>query len=88
LIGIYAALSGLAREDTLARFSGRNFSEFKRALSELAVEILGRIGGEMRRLTVDPGYIDAILHRGAERASAIAAPILREAQVICGLLRP
>src|SRR5215813_12958005 len=51
LIGIYAALSGLLREDVLARFSGRNFSEFKGALSELAVEIMGKIGGEMRRLT-------------------------------------
>jgi tryptophanyl-tRNA synthetase len=88
LIGIYAALSGLSREDALARFAGRNFSEFKGALSELAVEVLGKIGGEMRRLTADPGYIDAILHRGAERASSIATPVLREAQAICGLLRP
>jgi tryptophanyl-tRNA synthetase len=88
LIGIYAALSGLSRDNALARFSGHNFSEFKGALSELAAEILGRIGGEMRRLTADPAYIDVILHRGAERASAIATPILREAQAICGLLRP
>ena len=88
LIGIYAALAGLSREDALARFAGRNFSDLKGALSELAVEILGKIGGEMQRLTADPGYIDVILHRGAERASAIATPILREAQAICGLLRP
>src|SRR5256885_3021600 len=47
LIGIYAALSGLSREAALARFAGRNFSEFKDALSELAIEVLGRIGGEM-----------------------------------------
>ena len=88
LIGIYAALSGLSREAALARFAGRNFSEFKSALSEVAVEILGRIGGEMRRLTADPGYIDSVLHRGAEHAAAIAGPVLREAQGISGLLRP
>jgi tryptophanyl-tRNA synthetase len=88
LIGIYAALSGLTREDALARFDGGNFSQFKEALSELSVEILGKIGGEMRRLMADPDYIDRILHRGAERASAIATPVLREAQAICGLLRP
>jgi tryptophanyl-tRNA synthetase len=88
LIGIYAALSGLTREDALARFDGGNFSQFKEALSELSVEILGKIGGEMRRLMADPDYIDGILHRGAERASAIATPVLREAQAICGLLRP
>jgi len=88
LIGIYAALSDLSREAALARFAGRNFSELKGDLSELAVEILGRIGDEMRRLMADPGYLDGILHRGAEGACAIATPILREVQAICGLLRP
>src|SRR5438874_11493744 len=82
LIGIYAALSGLSREAALACFAGRNFSDFKDALSELAIEVLGRIGGEMRRLMADPGYIDRILRRGAERARAIADPVLREAQEI------
>jgi tryptophanyl-tRNA synthetase len=88
LIGIYAALAGSSREATLARFAGCNFSELKDALSALAVEVLGRIGGEMRRLMADTGYVDRVLRRGAERARAIAEPILREAQQISGLLRP
>ena len=88
LIGIYASLSGLSREDALARFAGQNFSEFKEALSEIAVKTLGRIGDEMRRLMADPGYIDTVLRSGAARAAAIAFPILREAQKISGLLRP
>jgi tryptophanyl-tRNA synthetase len=88
LIGIYAALSGLTREQALARFAGRNFSYFKEALSEIAVEVLGHIGREMSRLMADPGYIDGVLRHGAERASAVAYPVLREAQAISGLLRP
>jgi tryptophanyl-tRNA synthetase len=88
LVGIYAALASQSREAALAGFAGRNFSEFKEALSMLAVEVLGRIGGEMRRLLADPGYIDRVLRRGVERASAIAEPVLREAQQISGLLRP
>jgi tryptophanyl-tRNA synthetase len=88
LIGIYAALAGLSREAALTGFAGRNFSEFKEALSELAIEVLGRIGGEMRRLLADPEYIDEILRGGAERARAIADPVLRQAQEISGLLRP
>src|SRR5689334_3932531 len=88
LVGIYAALSGLTREQTLARFAGQNFATFKEALSALSVEVLGRIGGEMRRLMADPGYIDAILRRGAERAAAIALPVLDEVKDITGLLRP
>ena len=50
--------------------------------------MLGRIGGEMARLMADPGYIDGVLRRGAERAGAIAFPVLRQAQEISGLLRP
>jgi tryptophanyl-tRNA synthetase len=88
LVGIYAALAGQTREAALAQFAGRNFSSFKEALSELSVATLGRIGGEMRRLMADPGHIDRILHDGAERAAAIATPILREVQDITGLLRP
>jgi tryptophanyl-tRNA synthetase len=87
LIGIYAALADQTREQALARFAGQNFSTFKEDLSALAVEVLGKIGGEMRRLLADPGHIDTVLRRGGERASAIAIPILREVQDITGLLR-
>jgi len=88
LIGIYAALADMPAEAALARFAGRNFSSFKDELSEVAVAVLGRIGGEMRRLLDDPGHIDRVLREGAERAAAIALPILREAQQLSGLLRP
>jgi tryptophanyl-tRNA synthetase len=88
LLSIYAALSDLSLEQAVRRFAGRNFSDFKAALADLATEVLGRIGGEMRRLMGDPGYIDGVLRRGAERANAIAEPVLREVQGISGLLRP
>ena len=87
LVGIYAALAGISREAALAGFGEKNFSTFKEALSALSVEVLGRIGGEMRRLLADPGHIDGVLRRGAERAAAIAMPVLREVQDITGLLR-
>ena len=88
LIGIYAALADQTREIALARFAGANFSTFKEELSGLAIEVLGRIGGEMRRLLSDPCHIDRVLRQGAERARAIAEPILRRAQELSGLLRP
>jgi tryptophanyl-tRNA synthetase len=88
LVGIYAALAGQSREAALSGFAGQNFSVFKEALTEVAVATLGKIGGEMRRLMADPDHIDAVLRQGAERAEAIAIPILREVQDITGLLRP
>jgi tryptophanyl-tRNA synthetase len=87
LLGIYASLADMSRTDAVARFAGRNFSDFKRELADLSAEVLGRIGGEMRRLQADPGYIDGVLRRGTERASAIAGPVLRDVFDLMGLLR-
>jgi len=88
LLGIYAALADKGIEAAVAEFAGAPFSQFKEALSDLAVAVLGRIGGEMRRLLADPEAIDQLLRRGMERAHAIAEPHKREVFDIMGLLRP
>ena len=36
----------------------------------------------------DPGHVDGVLHDGAERARALAAPILAETYKIVGFLKP
>ena len=66
--------------------NGCQFSDFKKKLVDLAVAELGPINSEMQRLMAAPDHIDAILRRGAERARAIATPILREVQEIVGFL--
>ena len=86
LVGIYAALSNQTSADVLREFGGRGFGDFKPALADLANEKLAPISDEMRRLMADPGHIDAILADGAERARAIADPILREVHEIVGLI--
>ena len=40
----------------------------------------------MARLKADNTYIDAVLAKGAERADAIAQPILKEVKEIVGFL--
>ncbi len=86
LVGIYAALAGVSRSDALSEFGGSQFSTFKQALTDVAVEVLGPIGAETRRLMDDPAYIDSVLSEGAVRAHAIADPILRETKQVVGLL--
>ncbi len=88
LLGIYAALTDMSLEQAVARFAGAQFSAFKAALAEAAVAVMGPIGAEMKRLTADPGYVDSVLRRGAERANAIAIANLRKVQEIVGLLQP
>ncbi len=87
LVGIYAALADLATADVCLRYDGAMFSKFKEELAELAVEKLGPIGAEMKRLKADAAYVDGILKAGAERAREIATPILGEVQEIVGFLR-
>jgi tryptophanyl-tRNA synthetase len=87
LTGIYAALADLPLAEVLARYEGAMFSRFKEELAELAVAKLGPIGAEMKRLKADAGYVDGILRAGAERARALAAPILAEIMDIVGFLR-
>ena len=58
LVSIYAGLSGDTKDVVLQTHGGSQFSAFKAALSDLAVEKLSPIAGEMRRLKADPGFID------------------------------
>ena len=86
LVGIYAALSETTREDVLRDFGGQQFSVFKPALADLAVDKLAPIAGEMRRLMADPGHIDAVLKDGGERAGKLAEATMKDVRRIIGLL--
>ena len=88
LVGIYAALAGMSREAVLRDHGGAQFSAFKPVLAELAVEKLAPVAAEMRRLLADPGSIDAILNQGADRARALAEPIMRGVRDIVGFVQP
>jgi tryptophanyl-tRNA synthetase len=84
LVGIYAALAGKTSEEVLAEFAGQGFGAFKPKLADLAVEKLGPIGAEMRRLLGDPAEIDRVLADGAARAREIAVPVMAEVKKIVG----
>ena len=84
LLQIYAALAGLERDGTVARFKDASFADFKADLAELTAARLGPITERMRALMAEPARIDAILADGAERARAGAAPILAEAYEAVG----
>ncbi|MBL8658378.1 MAG: tryptophan--tRNA ligase [Rhodospirillales bacterium] len=86
LLGIYAALADRDIETVCAQFAGQTFAGFKAALCDLAVATLGGIGAEMQRLQADPGFLDATLREGAERAQALAEPIMREVYEAVGFL--
>ncbi|CUH82990.1 tryptophan--tRNA ligase [Thalassovita mediterranea] len=86
LVNIYAALSEMSVDQVLADVGGKQFSEFKPMLSELAVAKLAPISTEMSRLMQDPAEIDRMLGQGSDRARDIAAPILSRTKEIIGMV--
>ena len=87
LVNIYAALSDQTAEQVLREFGGQGFGAFKPALAELAVAKLSPISTEMARLMADPAEIDSLLGQGADKADAIAQPILAKTLEIVGMIR-
>ena len=86
LVGIYAALSGKNDADVLSEFGGQGFGVFKPALADLVVEKIAPISAELRRLETDPAYLVGILKAGAEKAAAVADPVVKEVKETVGFL--
>jgi tryptophanyl-tRNA synthetase len=87
LVGIYAAMSAQSVEAVLTQFAGQGFGAFKPALAELLVTKLAPITAAYRTLKDDRAHIDSVLRDGAARATAIAAPLLRQVYDAVGFLR-
>ncbi|KIC10906.1 tryptophanyl-tRNA synthetase [Leisingera sp. ANG-M1] len=88
LVNIYAALNEQSVDQVLADVGGKQFSEFKPMLADLAVSKLAPISTEMARLMDNQDEIDKILARGSQRAREITAPILRKTYDIVGMVPP
>ncbi|HEY7799980.1 MAG TPA: tryptophan--tRNA ligase [Hyphomonadaceae bacterium] len=88
LVGIYAVLAGKTEQGVLDEFGGKGFGVFKPALADLAVTKLGPVADTMRRLMNDPAEVDGVLRNGAERANAIAQPIMEDVRRVVGFWRP
>ncbi len=86
LLGIFAALSDITKEQALMRFGNQQFLAFKNELAELMVEKIGPIRDEMARLMSDAAELDRLLRDGARQAEAIAEPIVAEVRRIVGLV--
>jgi tryptophanyl-tRNA synthetase len=87
LVAIFAALMDTDVDSVLREHGGAQFSGFKAALVDVAVGKLAPIADEMRRLTADAAYIDAVLSDGADRARAIAKPNMDAVKDIVGFVR-
>jgi tryptophanyl-tRNA synthetase len=86
LVGILAAITGSLPENVLREHGGQGFAQFKEVLAEALVAHLSPIQKRMAQLLSDPASLDAELRKGADRAEAIANPIVARAEELVGFL--
>ena len=84
LLNIYSALSNENIKKVVEKFEGRQFSDFKKELNEIAVETLAPITKEMRKLLKDKTYLESIIKDGGNRANILAQPIITKVKDIIG----
>jgi tryptophanyl-tRNA synthetase len=86
LIGIYAAMTDTDHAAVLREHGGAGFGTFKQVLTDLVVDKLSPIASETTRLLADHDYLIRTLRSGADRAAAIADPIVAEAERLVGFI--
>ena len=84
LVGIYSALADMSEQAVLDQYSGQGFGVFKPALADLTVDKLRPVSDLMHRYLGDPDEIDRIFAAGADRANALAEPILSDIRKVIG----
>lgn len=88
LVSIYAALSGKTVQQVLDLHQGQGFGPFKAALTEVVVNEIAPIALKTSQLLQDETHLVQMLHNGAQRAQAIAEPIVAEAEKLVGFVKP
>lgn len=86
LVTIYAALNDQTIEEVLKSFTGRPFSVFKPALTELLLAKIGPIRDQIK-VWMAGDDLDRILQEGAEKASARAEKSMEDIKRVIGLYR-
>jgi tryptophanyl-tRNA synthetase len=76
LIDILAVARGVDQATVESEFEGSGYGDFKKAVAEGVVELLEPVRERYEELRSDEGELGRILGRGAEKARAIAAPVV------------
>ena len=78
LIDILAVARGIDQAQVESEFEGAGYGDFKKAVAEAVVELLEPVQARYEELRPDQAELDRIFAAGAEKAAAIAAPVLAD----------
>jgi tryptophanyl-tRNA synthetase len=78
LIDILSVARGADQATIETEFEGSGYGDFKKAVAEAVVELLEPVQERYRELRPDEAELDRILGIGAEKARALASPVLAD----------
>ena len=84
LMSIYSSIIDVNLDDTINKFSGKNFSEFKENLSQVLVDKIIPISSEIKKLLKEKSFLDQILDSGRQKADKIASEKVKKIKEIMG----
>ena len=88
ILGIYrhvATPSDYAAMEEAFRAGGTGYGDFKKRLLEGVRDYFALMRAERQRIASDPGEVERILAKGAEKATAIATPVMDRLRKAIGL---
>jgi tryptophanyl-tRNA synthetase len=85
LIEIMAVARGTSEDDVEREFKGSGYGDFKGAVAEAVVDLLGPVRERYEELRPDEAALEATLAAGAEKARAIASGTLAEVRSAMGI---
>ena len=85
LINIFSAASGQSKNNVIEEFSEREISEFKSELTDVLIDLIEPISGEIKRLIIDQSFLNEVLQKGSERAKSISTMNISELHNLMGL---
>jgi tryptophanyl-tRNA synthetase len=85
LLTIYQTFTGQNKKEIEAKFEGKGYGDFKKALAEVVIEGLRPLQERYKKVTTEPGYLDSILAEGAAKARPLAEKTLAKVHKVVGL---
>ncbi len=86
LVLIYSEFSGLPTSDVVKKFDGKNYAEFKNALSDVIIEKLSAFQIKRNKLLKNRKGVMSILAGGAKKAEKVAFKTMTEVKKKAGLI--
>ena len=86
LLNIYSSITNSTLEKTLKEMEGKDFSQFKKKLTDVLIATICPIGKKIKQLNNDKDQLVSILREGSVKAKTIAGKNLKEIKEIVGFI--